>query len=224
MAATQIIKRQAGRPRSITLEQVINAACEIGLDRVEMVAVAHKLGVGVGTLYGYVRDREHLVQLVASRLAMRRVIADRGQSWEEALREFAASSYDLFCTWPELIALLTNGMLGDVTDSEHSDRILGLLIARGIPPVDAAMLFFRTSQAVAGAAVAQAYYRNILGRAGSSVALVENIKSACVKSGYQALLLVVEATGTAGLTLDYEPALDALIAAQKAKTAGIDTA
>jgi AcrR family transcriptional regulator len=218
---TQIIRRQAGRPRRITLKEVIDAACEIGLDRVEMVAIAQKLGVGVATLYGYVRDREHLIQLVATRLAMRRVVEDRGQSWEDALREFAQSSYDLFCTWPELITLLIDGMLGDVIDSEYSNAILGLLIARGIPPAKASMLFFRTSQAVTGAAVSQAYYRNLLCKAGSEAALLDHIRGACAQNGYDALRQCIDEAGIEGMVMGYQAVLDDLIADQKEKRDGI---
>jgi hypothetical protein len=42
---------RAGRPRLLTLDQVVDGALEVGLDRFNMAMLAEHLGVGVATLY-----------------------------------------------------------------------------------------------------------------------------------------------------------------------------
>src|SRR5687768_11814749 len=96
-------RKAAGRPRRITLDAVIEAACELGIDSFEMTSVAERLGIGVATLYGYVEHREHLVRLAAARCARREQILDRGQSWQDVLREHAAITFEIYQSWPQLV-------------------------------------------------------------------------------------------------------------------------
>ena len=99
-------KRTVGRPRRLTLEAIVDAACEVGIAKLEMSLVAEKLNTGVATLYGYVRGREHLLELVAQRLVGQALIKDEGQSWQEILREHATITYRLFQSLPQLITNL----------------------------------------------------------------------------------------------------------------------
>jgi AcrR family transcriptional regulator len=93
-------KRTVGRPRRLTLDAIVDAACEVGIAKLEMSLVAERLNTGVATLYGYVRGRDHLLELVAQRLVGQALIKDEGQSWQDILREHATITYRLFRSLP----------------------------------------------------------------------------------------------------------------------------
>jgi AcrR family transcriptional regulator len=134
------------------LEAVVDAACEVGIANLEMGLVAEKLNTGVATLYGYVRGREHLLELVAQRLVGQALIKDEGQSWQEILREHAAITYRLFRSLPQLI---TNLMAKEPEQHsyDYSGKILTMLESRGLPVALAVNAYVEVNQVVIGAAV-----------------------------------------------------------------------
>ncbi len=209
-------KRSVGRPPRFTLEQVVEAACELGLDNVDMGAVARKLGVGIATLYGYVEGRDHLVRLTAQRLAGRSGIADEGQSWQDALREHAHRSFVTYSDTPQLITQLMSGELGDLADSRHSDALLAILIDRGLHPQRAMAVFLETNQLVIGAAVGAAYSQSIVRRAGSDSGFLAEERAKCEARGLNALRACLDAGSPLDSTGRYHLALERLIAAQEA--------
>lgn len=136
----------------MTLEAIVDAACEIGIARLEMSLVAEVLNTGVATLYGYVRGRDHLLELVTQRLAGAALVKDRGQSWQDILREHAAATFGLFQSMPQLI---TNLIVGDPHDQavEYAQLILDMLGKRGLSKAVAANIYIEANQAVIGAAI-----------------------------------------------------------------------
>lgn len=212
-------KRSVGRPARFTLDQVIDAACELGLDAVDMGAVAKKLGIGIATLYGYVESRDHLLRLTAQRLASRAGIEDRGQSWRDALREHAHRSFATYRATPQLIAQLMAGVLGDLADSRHTDALLAILIDRGVPPRRALALFLETNQLVIGAAVGAAYGQSMAARAGGNAEFLASERAKCLEQGLNALRKCLESASLFDTAGDYTPALERLIAAQEAELA-----
>ena len=204
-------KRSAGRPPRVTRDQVVEAACAIGLESVAMGSVARKLGVGVATLYGHVDSREHLVGLAAKRLASRHGIADVGQDWQDAIREHARRSFAVYRDNPRLIVQLIDGSLGDLADSEHSDALLAILIARGLPPREALALFLETNQIVIGAAVGAAYIERVAHADGG-------LLDKSMARGLDALAACLEATDLSTPAGDYVPGLERLIAVQDGRT------
>jgi len=145
-------KRTVGRPRRLTLDAIVDAACEVGIAKLEMSLVAERLNTGVATLYGYVRGRDHLLELVAQRLVGRALIKDEGQSWQNILREHATLTYRLFRSLPHLI---TNLMAKDAEQPnfEYSIRVLAMLEDRGMPSSAASNAYVEVNQVVIGAAV-----------------------------------------------------------------------
>jgi AcrR family transcriptional regulator len=144
-------KRTVGRPRRLTLDAIVDAACEVGIAKLEMSLVAERLNTGVATLYGYVRGRDHLLELVAQRLVGQALIKDEGQSWQDILREHATLTYRLFRSLPHLI---TNLMAKDVKPNfEYSIRVLAMLEDRGMPSSAASNAYVEVNQVVIGAAV-----------------------------------------------------------------------
>lgn len=147
--------RTVGRPRRLTLEAIVDAACEVGVANLDMALVAERLNAGVATLYGYVRGREHLLELVAERLAGDSQLKDRGQSWQDILREHAAVTYALFQSQPHLITNLMGHQFepGAVI---YWQKLYDLLKKRGMALQEATDIYVEVNQVVIGAAVCRA--------------------------------------------------------------------
>jgi hypothetical protein len=160
-----LVKRAVGRPRRLTLDAIIDAACTVGIERLEMSSVAERLNTGVATLYGYVRGRGHLLELVAERMASRALVDHYGGTWQEVLLGHAALCFEMFKSKPELIGNLIGG---EKTDSEvaYAENIIAMLEKRGLSEEQAVDVYVETNQAVIGAAVLL-IRRNILANAGA---------------------------------------------------------
>ena len=84
--------RPRGRPRSLTTEQIVEAALKLtdesSLDDVSMRSLANELGVPVMTIYNYVASKEALNELVVDH-ALRpvEVPPPEAGSWEERMRQ-----------------------------------------------------------------------------------------------------------------------------------------
>ncbi|AMK20013.1 MULTISPECIES: TetR family transcriptional regulator [Sphingobium] len=145
-------KRTVGRPRRLTLEAIVDAACDVGIAKLEMSLVAERLNTGVATLYGYVRGRDHLLELVAQRLVGQALIKDEGQSWQNILREHATITYRLFRSLPHLITNLM-GKQPEQHSFDYSRSVLALIESRGVPETAAVNAYIEINQVVIGAAI-----------------------------------------------------------------------
>lgn len=105
---------------------VIDAACEIGLERLEMAALADHLNTGVATLYGYVTNREHLMQMVAQRMAMDALRTIGWSTSQEVLRNHAEFCYSNFRSEPELAVSQIEGENGD-EEVSYTRRLVDML-------------------------------------------------------------------------------------------------
>lgn len=212
--STQITRnRKVGRPARVNLEQMVDAACEIGPD---MIAVAERLGISVATMYRYVQGRDHLMQLVANKQSGRSIVQDRGQSWEEALREHARAVYDSYLRWPQLINQRINGLVGNPADSEISEAILKLMLDRGVEPADAIALLSEINQSVTGAAVSALAVQQLSEGVGLE-GLQRRIRAECEQHGFDALRQCLDAEGARQFTRDYSATMERAIAAQRSK-------
>lgn len=207
--------RRQGRPRVLTLEQVLDAACQLGLERLDMSSLAQKLNVGIATLYNYVDDREHLLRLVAIRLSSLNMVDDHGQSWEDALREYAAMTFSSYRQWPQLLTHQANGLVGDPTASRTTNIILELLTSRGLGPADALELWMQANQLVAGAALAATCYGKLCDHAGGELQLTQKFETACLDHDLSALNRCLKAANLYDVASDYRPGLERLITAMQ---------
>jgi AcrR family transcriptional regulator len=212
-------RKAAGRPRRSTLDAVIEAACELGVDSFEMTTVAERLGIGVATLYGYVEHRDHLVRLAAARCARREQIVDRGQSWQDVLRGHAAITFDIYQNWPQLVAQTMSATVGSHVEVAALEGVLALLIDRGLAPEDAANLYYGVNQIVVGAAVGVAYLKAIEAREGSYDALVERMIDERGEDALPAIRKCSVVPGAPTAIGDYRTVLEAMLSAQEAKLA-----
>lgn len=147
--------RRVGRPNRLTLDRIVDEACAMGLSNLEMAELAARLNTGVGTLYGYIKNRDHLLLLAGQKLAEQAHITDRGQSWQDVLREHADVTLTLFDSNPALISRLV-GSGHAMRPFQYSDVIINQLIKRGFHPASAAAIFIEVSQLLIGAATCKA--------------------------------------------------------------------
>lgn len=143
-----------GRPRRLLINDVINAAAEIGIDAFSMTSVAAKLGVAVGTLYTYVDGVDDLRRMVASRQARRPLIEERGQHWADIVEENTRTIYGAFAAEPYVIRQFVTGDLSAEGLAAELEQFLGLLQRRGFAVPLAIRIFHQSASIALGAAAA----------------------------------------------------------------------
>jgi len=152
--AAPAIPSRPGRPRLLTLDQVLDGALAIGLDRFNMGVLAEHLGVGVATLYQYVSGRDALVRLAVSRQVARLPLPrDTGQPWTDYVREYALGLQDALAAEPRSIAQFAEGGFGFESEVEMVDGFLAVLISRGFALAEAVRVVRHTGFIAFGAAV-----------------------------------------------------------------------
>ena len=164
--------RSVGRPRRLTLDQVLDTALELGLDDLTMAAVANRLGVGVAVLYSYVKNREELLRFAAIRAANQHGFPeDRGQHWSEYIADYARALYELLTTNSHSIINFMDGGLGPEAQLDSSEAWATAMTVRGFTPEEALRLLRIVGQLVLGCA-ATAIHARSLSAAGSSYAAI----------------------------------------------------
>jgi len=126
----------------------------MGLSDIEMDALAQKLGVGVGTLYGYVTSRSQLLELATRQMLERPLIADTGQPWQQVIEEMAQTSFRTLTQDRVMLAELAKGGYETFDGQAYFEATIDLLESRGFPRTVASDLFYEVGQVVLGAAVA----------------------------------------------------------------------
>ncbi|MFZ4688086.1 MAG: TetR family transcriptional regulator [Polymorphobacter sp.] len=158
--AVDVAPLRAGRPRLLTLDQVVDGALEVGLDRFNMAMLAEHLGVGVATLYQYISGRDELVRRAVSRQVARLPLpADTGQYWGDYIREYALALQDALVSEPRAIAQFAEGGFGFETEVEMVDGFLAVMVLRGFSLAEAVQIVRHTGFIAFGAAVAVARER-----------------------------------------------------------------
>lgn len=84
-------QRRRGRPPRISRDDIVEAAFELGIENLTMTAVAERLGVTHQSLYGWVQDRDELIDLVSDRLIRQLEIVPPSDptGWRDSLRSYA---------------------------------------------------------------------------------------------------------------------------------------
>jgi AcrR family transcriptional regulator len=103
--------RRRGRPSQITLDQVVRAAAEIGLEDLTVQAVADHLGVTRAAVYHYVESTEELRRLAAYGLlpSFELIVGDL-DTWQDWLRAFAAAGRSWRLQHAHLLAQVSVGV------------------------------------------------------------------------------------------------------------------
>jgi len=151
--------KTAGRPRSLTLEDVLDAAIDLGLGGISMAALAAKLGVGTATIYNYIASRADLIRLAAARQGKRPRFDDLGEHWTVLARGHAMRFYELCAAEPELTIQHMQGLIGPEVQMDYLEAFLAALVRRGFQISDAFQLYSAINMLVHGAVVRSAYAR-----------------------------------------------------------------
>lgn len=156
--------RQAGRPRRLTLDRLLDTAIEMGLADLNMKDLAAHLGVGIATLYRYVENRDALIRIAAGRQAMRSAPVDTGQPWREIVLEYAAALFSTVGQQPSLIIEFVEARWGIAVELDFVDSFLGALQARGISAAEGMAVYRAMAKVVLGAAVAAGHFAALAAR------------------------------------------------------------
>ena len=205
-------RRSVGRPRSLTLRQVIEAGKELGLEQLSISAVAMRLGVGVGTIYTYVENKDELYSLVAVALSERPAIQEEGQHWADIIRDNAAHSYELLASEPELLRLVVSGAVGPEEGFEIAETLIAMLVARGFTVEKAFALSRESGQIAVGAAVSAAMSRAWERQGEPRHVKVSRAFVEAPASAYPHLRAIGPAFTDDARYHDYRPALERLLA------------
>jgi AcrR family transcriptional regulator len=137
--------RRRGAPRpQLSREVVVGAALQVleaeGGEALTMRRVADQIGVSASALYGYVANKEELVQLVIDRIFREVTVPPTGGDWRQTLKECARAILALFRRHPG-VAQLTMGRVAFTPSMlEMGERILAELRAAGMPDQVAAFV------------------------------------------------------------------------------------
>lgn len=84
-----------GRPRQLTVDQIIDAVLTEGLATFSMPQVARRLGVAHSGLYRYVDSREHLLVLAMDRIARKAAWPATDLPWREEIAAIGETLWGL---------------------------------------------------------------------------------------------------------------------------------
>lgn len=143
--ASESTRRGPGRPRSIDVDQIVDAGLAVGLDRLTLAAVADELGVHAGSLYRYISGRDELAQLVADRIFDAADFDDDPTlSQEELLTELACQLRRVLVDNPGTTAYaLSAGVTPGI--QRFREKYVVLLVDRGLELTKAVLLLDETA-------------------------------------------------------------------------------
>jgi TetR/AcrR family transcriptional regulator, tetracycline repressor protein len=128
--------RSVPRPQ-LSRDVVVGAALKVvesdGGDALTMRRVADEIGVSASALYGYIANKEELVQLVLEQIMEEIRLPEPGASWQDMLRQWARSTLDVFRRHPGVAALTMGRVPFGPTLLQGSELMLGVLRAAGLP-------------------------------------------------------------------------------------------
>lgn len=157
--------RSVGRPRRLSLSQVLDAAIEIGLDGLTMAALAKHLNVSAAVLYTYVSGRTELVRLAAQRASgVAAFPEDTGQSWREYATQYAEAHFKLV-EEGQLVSTLFKGELSPSSKLDSAEQWVQFMQRHGFTVRAALDLLRAIDVIVLGGALLAAYAKAVAGDA-----------------------------------------------------------
>lgn len=152
--ASRKSSRPVGRPRRLSLDDVLDAGVAVGLENLTMGAVAERLGVRVTVLYNYVANRDELVRLASARVAHAHPFpTDQGQHWAVYVCEHSLALFELLTGPGDILTSFMTGGQGPEVEIDRAEACLAVLKNRGIDPGDGFILQRRLNEIVIGGAV-----------------------------------------------------------------------
>ena len=132
--------------RRLTLETIVDAAAALieaeGFEALTMRRIAEKCGVGVMTLYGYVRTKEEILAALSDRLlADVELPAGTDQPWTEQVAAVFRSVHQVFSTHPELAQITATQPIDGLAAYRGAEVVLGALRRAGFGDEEAVGAF-----------------------------------------------------------------------------------
>jgi TetR/AcrR family tetracycline transcriptional repressor len=146
---------------ALTQDDVVQAAVELldeqGLDGVTLRALGDRLGVAAPTLYWHVRNKQHLLDLVAEAI-VRRGVSDvpaepaPGEPWWDWIAERARAIRGAILLHRDG-ARVVAGNRPTPESAPHIERVLSSLVGAGLTPPEALRFMFALTAYVSGDAL-----------------------------------------------------------------------
>lgn len=151
---SEVFRKGAGRPRRISLEEILKSARELGLENLSMSAVARDLNVNLSVLYGYISGRDELIRLAAAQVTSETdPVANIGQSWPIYAAQTAKQLY-AFLTGPgQLIPHYISGRISAEVELERAEAWVETMCQHGFSAEDAIIFHQQLGEVVIGGAV-----------------------------------------------------------------------
>lgn len=144
---------RVGRPPRVTVQEIVAAALELGLEKVTLKQIADHLGVAQATLYRHVNNRDELLRLAAFQLTLQRQLPSAANAhWSDLAVRYAESLYEAFLTEPQLINQLLKGELGPHVEVDILEQFLGVICQHGFSELEGVHLFHSIGMITIGAA------------------------------------------------------------------------
>jgi AcrR family transcriptional regulator len=135
--------RSAPRPQ-LSRDVVVSAALKVvetdGGDALTMRRVADEIGVSASSLYGYVANKEELVQLVLEQIMTEIPVPEPGTEWQDMLRTWARETLAVFQRHPGVAGLSLGRVPFGPTMLTAVERMLQTLRTAGLPDQVAAFV------------------------------------------------------------------------------------
>lgn len=124
----------------VNLEALIDAADDIasadGIDAVTMRRLAERCGVGVMTIYGYIRTKEELLAVLADRYLADIELPDPTMRWQDQLMVLYCSVREVMLKHPTLVPIIANQRLDGRSAYRGAEVVCAALRAAGMPDRD----------------------------------------------------------------------------------------
>jgi AcrR family transcriptional regulator len=124
---------------------LVDAAADIatsaGVDALTMRSLADRCGVGVMTIYGYVRTKQELLAVLADRLLAEIDLPDTSTDWRDQLNALFLSVRDVMLAHPALVPILATQRLDGESAYRGAEVVCGALRARGMADHDVLAAF-----------------------------------------------------------------------------------
>ncbi len=116
---------------------VVQAALKVvesaGGDALTMRGVADEIGVSASSLYGYVANKEELVQLVLEQIMAEISFPQPGGDWQEMLRSWARETLGVFRRHPGVAGLTLGRVPFGPAMLTGAERMLACMRSAGVP-------------------------------------------------------------------------------------------
>jgi AcrR family transcriptional regulator len=120
----------------VNLEALVEAAADIasadGIDAVTMRRLAERCGVGVMTIYGYVRTKEELLAVLADRYLAEIELPDAAMRWQDQLVALYCSLRQVMLKHPTLVPIIANQRLDRRSAYRGAEVVCAALRANGM--------------------------------------------------------------------------------------------